>query len=220
MKDYRVVDLSWKLTPPNPGVGGLAPRRLEMRRYTVGPGEYMFEVDTMSHIGTHVEVPSHFMGAAFPGQEGKDLSEMPVEAFLGSAYVVDVKDFQPATPVLPEHLEATGAGEGDILLIGNSPHTERGQKVYVSSDAAQWMVDRGIKMMGMEYSVGYEEPGAQTLLDMHTHVKLLSHDIPFLENMAHFDQLQEKHVFFIALPLNIVGMDSWPVRAVALEGIY
>lgn len=219
MDNYRVVDLSWKLTPPNPGVGGVAPRRLEIRRYTYGPGEYMFDVDTMSHIGTHVEVPSHFMGAAFPGSEGKDLSQLPVETFLGSAYVVDLRDFEPATPVLPEHLQATGAGKGDILLIGNSPHAERGRKVYVSREAAQWMVDRGIKMMGMEYSVGYEEPGRKTLQDMHTHVKLLSHDIPFLENMAHFDQLREKHVFFIALPLSVVGLDSWPVRAVALEGV-
>ena len=148
------------------------------------------------------------------------MSQVPVEAFLGSAYVVDLRDFKPATPVLPEHLEITGAGEGDILLIGNSQHTERGQKPYISKGAAQWMVDHGIKMMGMESTVGYEEPGSQTLQDMDTHVKLLSHDIPFLENMAHFDQLREKHVFFIALPLNVVGLDSWPVRAVALEGLF
>jgi len=134
--------------------------------------------------------------------------------------MLDLKGFEAAQPVLPEHLEATRAGRGDILLIGNSLHTEIGQRPYVSKEAAQWMVDHGIKMLGMDYSVAKEEPGGKTLHDMRTHVKLFSHDIPILHNLAHFDQLREEHVFFIGLPLNVVGLDAWPVRAVALEGLF
>lgn len=220
MKDYRVVDLSWNLVPPNPDLGGMGPRRLEFRRFAVYLGEFFHEVDTLSHVGTHVEVPSHFIDAAYPGRKGKDLSQIPVEAFLGSAYVVDLKEFGQGAPVLVEHLAATGAGRGEILLVGNGRFTVEEEKPYISKEAAQWMVDQGIKLLGMDHKVQYDEPGAESLTDMHTHVKLLGHDIPFLENMAHFDRLTESHVFFIALPVSIVGLDSWPVRAVALEGLF
>ena len=40
---------------------GKEERRLEIRSYKVYAGEVMHEIDTMSHIGTHVEVPSHFI---------------------------------------------------------------------------------------------------------------------------------------------------------------
>jgi len=220
MQDYRVVDLTWKLTPPNPDVGGMGPRRLELRQGTLWAGEYTFDIDITSHTGTHVEVPFHFVGAAFPGRRGKDVSEMSPETFMGRAYFVDLKDFEPRQPVLPQHLDQAGAGKGDILLIGNSRHTGKGQKPYISKEAAAWMAENGIKMLGMDWTVGYEEYGIQTLQEMHTHLNLLMNDIPLLENMAHFDQLGAKCVFFIALPLNIVGMDASPVRAVALEGLF
>lgn len=220
MRNYRVVDLSWQLTPPNPDVGGFGPRRLDIRRKTIWLGEYSFDVDITSHSGTHVEAPSHYIPAVFPERVARDISVLPIELFLGPAYVVDLQDLEPRAAILPEHLAATGAGRGDILLIGNSRHAARGQKPYLSREAARWMVDHGIKMAGMDNTLAYEEPGVQTMQEMHTHLELLSHDIPFLENMAHMDQLHERHVFFIALPLNIVGLDSCPVRAVALEGVY
>jgi arylformamidase len=219
MKDFRVVDLSWRLSPPNPDVGGMGSRRLELHQGYLWAGEYSFDIDLTSHTGSHVEVPYHFVGPAFPGRRGKDISEIPLDVFLGPAYVVDLKDFELRQPVQPAHLEATGAQEGDILLIGNSRHPEPGQKPYLSKEGAAWIAEHGIKMLGMDWTMRYEEYGIQTLQEMHTHLHLLLNDIPLLENLAHFDDLRETHVFFIALPLNIVGLDACPVRAVALEGV-
>jgi len=218
MEAYRVVDLSWRLTPPSPDVGGMGPRRLELRRGELWAGEYTFDIDMTSHTGTHVEVPYHYVGPAFPGRRGKDVSELPADLFLGPAYVVDLKELEPRQPVLPQHLQETGAGKGDILLIGNSPHTAPGQKPYFSKEAAAWVAENGIKAVGMDWTVRYEEYGIETLQEMHTHFHLLMNDIPLLENLTNFEQLRETYVFFIALPLNIVGLDSCPVRAVALEG--
>ncbi|RLI23484.1 hypothetical protein DRO58_09105, partial [Candidatus Bathyarchaeota archaeon] len=90
--ECRVIDLSFKLHP------GKEERRLEIRRFTYGAGEFMHDIDTMSHIGTHVECPSHYVDARY-GKKGADLSKIPVEAFLGEAVLVDLSDKAAREPV-------------------------------------------------------------------------------------------------------------------------
>ena len=48
---------------------------------------------------------------------------------------------------------------------------------------------------------------------------LLAGEIVIVESLANLRNLQEKKVFFIALPLKIEGRDGSPVRAVAIEGM-
>ena len=54
---------------------------------------------------------------------------------------------------------------------------------------------------------------------MRLHVELLSRDIPMIEGLCYLDQLRERRFYFIGLPYRIVGCDSWPVRAIAIEGV-
>ena len=50
----RVVELNKVVEP------GKEARRLEIRRFKIFAGEFMHDIDTMSHIGTHAEAPFPF----------------------------------------------------------------------------------------------------------------------------------------------------------------
>jgi kynurenine formamidase len=46
---------------------------------------------------------------------------------------------------------------------------------------------------------------------------LLDRGIPLVEQLAHLDQLSRPHFTALVLPIPISGLDSFPVRVVALE---
>jgi kynurenine formamidase len=54
---------------------------------------------------------------------------------------------------------------------------------------------------------------------MKFHIAMLGNDIPMIEGLCYLDQLRERRFFVIALPYRVAGSDSWPVRAIALEGV-
>jgi kynurenine formamidase len=210
--ECRVVDLSLKLYP------GREKRRLEIRRFSYIAGEYMYDIDTMSHIGTHVECPSHYVNARY-GVNGADLSEIPVEVFLGEAVFIDLSYKSAREPVTVEDLERAGVREGDIVLIGNSRFTGE-DSPYISPEAAKWLAENRVKMVGVDDSVQVEAPGNTGSLElMATHDYLLSNNIPIIERLCNLDRLGKRRFLFIGLPVNIVGLDSFPIRAVVLEPV-
>lgn len=211
----RIVDLSYTLHP------GKERRRLEIRSFAYGPGETMHDIDTMSHIGTHVEVPSHFIDACY-GLKGKDLSQIPIKSFLGEAIFINQADKGVRQPITVEDLKQEGVDEGDIVLIGNSPYP-RGEKPYLPAEAVRWLAEKKIKMIGFDTTVGIEEPRTtgekRKLKDMATHDNMLKNDIPIIEVLTNMGELRKKRFFFIALPVSVVGLDSFPIRALAFEEI-
>lgn len=208
--ECRVVDLSLKLHP------GREERRLEIRRFTYIAGEYMHDIDTMSHIGTHVECPSHYVNARY-GIDGADISKIPVETFLGEAVFVDLSSKSAYEPITIKDFEDADVREGDIVIIGNSRFKGK-ERPYISPEAAKWLAERKIKMVGVDDSVQVEAPENINSLElMATHDYLLSNNIPIVERLCNLNSLKKRRFLFIGLPVNIVGLDSFPIRAVALE---
>jgi arylformamidase len=201
--NLRVIDLSVRLDPHS------EPRRLKIRPYiSEQTGTTMHEIDTMSHIGTHVEAPSHYVKGS------KDVAQLAPALFLGEGMVLHFSFDEPYRPITTEELEKAAGGAlrpGDIVFMTNS-HPPEG-KPYLSTEGARWLLDKGVKMIGFDDSISVEPPGQMT-----THELMLGNDIPIIENLTNLEQVREKRVFLIALPLFIEGLDSSPLRAVAIEG--
>ena len=49
------------------------------------------------------------------------------------------------------------------------------------------------------------------------HIRLFERDIPFIHSLVNLVKVDAQRVFFIALPMLIGGLDSSPVRAIAIE---
>lgn len=207
----RIVELN-KLVEP-----GKEARRLEIRRFRIFAGEFMHDIDTMSHIGTHAEAPSHFIPALPEGKEAPDISEFPADAWWGEAIFINLAKLPPRAKVTAELLRQKGVRKGDIVVIGNCPYKDD-ENISMTDEASRWLAEVGIKLLAMDFSYKIEEDFSE-LIKMRAHVELLTRNIPLIEGLAHLDQLKDERFFFMGLPCRVKGCDAWPIRAIAIEGI-
>ena len=220
LKKYRIIDLSREMVPgvksADEYVHGKELRRLELRRYIYKPDNtIMHWVDTESHIGTHVEGPSHYI------RGGKDISSVPIEHFVGEAVVLNFTDKPPKNgkpqPITPADFEKAGVKKNDIVLMW-SPYG-RGEYPYLSVEGARWLRKTGIKLLGFQ-NIGVESPVAPPTPGFPGSMEtpgLLKYDICLVELLANLDKIKNNRVFFIGLPIRIAGLDSSWIRAIALE---
>ena len=218
MVKMKVIDLTYSLHPGK-----------EQRRLKITPentlerdGSNSFVVELNNHIGTHVECPFHNL------REGKKVNEMPAEAFIGEAVVLNLMHRALDREISDRDLEQAGAEvkPGDIALL-MTRYDERFQpeemqsiryqaeSPFLSFDATEWLINHGAKLVGIdfwsieEYPIGPEgEP---------KHVLLFRKDIPLLHSLTNLKEITKPRVLFAALPLPIEGLDSMPIRAVAIE---
>lgn len=218
----RVVDLT---RPIVPGEGG-RPFEIERKRTEEltphvpvdHPWYVMHRIQTISHIGTHVEAPYH----CFPN--GRDLGSVPIETFVGEAAVLNLSALPPDSLVGADELVALaepvgGIWEEDIVFIRTGYAGRQGSDAYehrpsLTAEAMRYLVDRGVKLVGTDLS-GLEGPRTPGHLDCH--LVLLGNDIPFIENLANLDQLTQPRVFVCALPVPVKGLDAFPLRVIAFE---
>lgn len=212
LRKYRVIDLTRELQPGLLKLGGRyvhgqEVRRLEISQFVYTPDNMLMHwVETETHVGTHVEGPSHYR------DELRCVSRLPVEAFMGEAVILDFESLPPVSgkgqPILPMHLQ--GVKRGDIVLM-RSPYEGKGAP-YISPEAASALEERGVKMIGIQ-GVQLEASASSVA----SHETLLAHDVPVIEGLVNLEKITRERVFYIGLPLRIDGLDSSWIRAVALE---
>jgi kynurenine formamidase len=175
------------------------------------------QIGMSGHAGTHVEAPLHAV------EVGAAVGELPVEQFFGETVILDLSDVPWSMPVERPRLEdaashAGGIRAGDIVFIyfgwDRRAATEGGGPPYPTPDALQWLVDPGIKLLGID-SPGLEVPGSRELIN---HRILFDGGIPLIESLAHLEDLRESRVYVFAQPLPALGTDAIPLRVLAFEG--
>jgi len=219
----RLVDLSHTIIPKT----GSRPMNIEM----APPPEFgyfpedqwyiMHNVAFLDHIGTHIEVPYHVV------EEGDDLASVPLERLCGEAVILDLTEVEPGSDVtlsaIQEAAEAAGGmNRNDIVFcrFGFDKYydqPDRPKSPSFTAEAVQWLVDQGMKMMGVDTG-GIELPKSDPRAPkQYNHHLLLDKGIPLIENLAHLDQLSRSRVTIFAFPVAIEQLDSFPLRVVALE---
>ena len=172
-------------------------------------GVNLSELCLGSHTGTHVDAPSHFVKGA------KGIDRVDLQRFIGPAWVADLR--QVKSGITADDLTKARIPPGSrrvLLRTSNSLwwHPARAFRtdfVYLAPDGADWMVERGIELVGIDYlSIeGYAVPGAPT------HKTLLAAGIPILEGLDLFTARPGRWQM-AALPLRIVNGDAGLTRAV------
>jgi arylformamidase len=154
------------------------------------------------HTGTHVDAPSHFIDG------GGAVESLPLKALMGPALVVDARDVVEEIGV---ELVERELGEGCERVVFSTRNSELWDEagftkdfVGISPQAASLLVERGVRLVGIDYlSVG--EPA--------THRELLSHGVILLEGLD-LRGIKAGRYRLICLPLRLVGTDGAPARAV------
>lgn len=166
-----------------------------------------------AHAGTHVDAPNHFL----PGAGG--VETIPLDSLVGPAFVVEMAaDVEMVTAGVLESSQVPSDTSRILLKTRNSGWSTSSAEFdteYVACDetAAHWFVNRGIRLVGMDYlSV---EPFDADADGFPTHHTLLEAGIVILESLDLAGVAPGPYTL-IALPLRVPGSDGAPTRAVLL----
>lgn len=215
----RMIDLSKKVIPGKAeGPVDTGPRKYEIKSFASPPGELMHNIEMESHISTHVEAPSHFVPVRY-GRSAHDISEMALTKFFGIAVLVDCQDFAPKTAIGAEVLSRFQIQEDDIVLIGKCQHQGENRS-YLVKEGVEYLLQKKIKMVGIDDTVYPENPELRPkhLKTYFTHDLMLSNEIPIIEALANLEKLKKPRFLFFGFPAKMGGLESFPIRAVAIEG--
>jgi len=165
------------------------------------------QLATSAHIGTHMDAPKHFI------DHGVGIDALPLAAVLGPCRVVEIKDHHA---IQPAELESAQLLPGERILF-KTRNSARGWTtdefvkdfVYISKEAAQFLVDRAVQTVGVDYlSVGgFFKDGVPT------HQILLGAPIWIIEGL-NLSQVQPGSYELICLPIKLRGADGAPARAI------
>ena len=160
-----------------------------------------------AHTGTHMDAPLHFI------RDGASLDKLPLQATIGPARVIDIKD---PVSINPEELHPHNitAGERILFKTRNSDKSWKSERfdedfVYISQQGARYLAERGILTVGVDYlSVGgFKRDGVET------HHALLGAGIWIIEGL-NLAEVTPGNYELICLPLKISGVEGAPARAV------
>lgn len=173
------------------------------------------DMHVCTHIGTHVEAPRHHL------KNGKDISGLPLETFMGSAIRLDFRSKGRQGRIEGADLRKLSGKirKNDIVILwvewdkyyGKPQHLDRPS---LSLDAARFLVKKKIKCIGVDAS-GIEL--APKAAEQPVHHLLLRHNIPIIEELTNLGAIRNERFVFLGLPLRMKQLDSSPIRAIAIE---
>jgi arylformamidase len=154
-----------------------------------------------------MDAPRHFI------EGGATIETMPIEATVGRARVIEIKD--------PEMIRKTEVefykpekGERILFKTRNSSHAWKTSEfqeeyIYIPPDTARYLAEVGVMTVGVDYlSVGGFKSGGPE-----THVALLGAGIWIIEGL-NLEHVQPGDYQLVCLPLKLEGSDGSPVRAI------
>lgn len=161
------------------------------------------------HTGTHVDAPCHFIA----GAAGVD--SLALDALIGPAWVAELAT---AGPITAQDLAGVGVPQGVERLLLKTPNSALWARrefcpdfAYLTPDAARWVVERGVRLIGVDYLSVEAFAGDGT-----THEILLGAGVVVLEGL-NLSEVSGGWYTLHCLPLKILGADGAPARVVLVR---
>lgn len=228
MKLQNIIELSHRLTPGREEF----PLEIETLRtddalaksgrqssHEIKQGDNIWyiiqEVRMGSHVGTHIEFPYHHL------KDGKSAADYPLQRMVGEAVLLDFSHKTKDEEITKQEIIDLNADirKGDILVIRTDMDkrwkTERAHdRPVLSIEATEYLVTEiGIHCIATD-ATGLEVRGRD---DQPVHEILFHNDVAMVESLKDLDRLSSQRFTMIMLPLMVEGMDSCPIRAIAIE---
>ncbi|OON69369.1 cyclase family protein [Hymenobacter sp. CRA2] len=162
------------------------------------------ELSLSAHTATHVDAPRHFLA------DGDDVTQIDLQTLMGPARVVEIEHERFITREELEKLPNVQPGERLLFRTRNSHRPWATAPfnpdfVRVRADAAEWLRERQVACVGVDYlSVGPAD----------THKILLGAGITVIEGLNLLTVAPGRYEI-ICLPLLIEGADGAPARIIA-----
>jgi arylformamidase len=192
----QIIDVSVPVRPGMITYPGDPEVRLE-RVSSIADGEVanLSRLDLGVHSGTHVDAPLHFVDG------GASVETLPLDVLVGPCVVVD-------------GLDAAAVPRGAERVLFKTPNSRLWERDEFSEDfvaldgaAARALVERGVRLVGIDYlSIGDEE----------AHRALLGAGVVAIEGLD-LREVDPGEYRLVCAPLKLEGAEGAPARVLLLR---
>lgn len=195
----KIMDLS---VASSNSTEGISVTLRDNRPVYVGHECYGYDLVIKSHTGTYFETSSHVF------REGKNTDQVPINELILPGMCVKITHNHRSINANDLENACEAIEPGSALLIDVGKDTDK----YFSLDAAQWMAEKEVAVMGSNtkrYDNGFENPTG-------FFIDLFKAEIPIIANLTNLNLLPVKDFTVIILPLHITGVCTVPCRVVCV----
>lgn len=205
----RIYDISLTISPEIPTWPGdpvVVVERAE--KIEAGAQSNTSRLEMSAHTGTHVDAPYHFIAT------GNTVEALDLRVLTGRAYVLHLPEAEVITAEVLDGAGIPPRTRRVLFRTRNSDYWANGEKTFqrdfvaISGDGAGYLVNRGVKLVGVDYlSV------APFTDSVPTHKTFLEAGVVIVEGLDLSKVSQGRYAFY-CLPLKINGSDGAPARAI------
>jgi arylformamidase len=159
-----------------------------------------------THYGTHIDAPRHFF------EDGVSVDAIALDILVGKVRVVDLTEVDR---IERRDLEALDLRE-DLRVLAKTRMSGLLRKrdlvaehVHLTADAARYLVQAGIKLIGIDYI----SVDGSALAEFPAHQELLGAGVVIVESLD-LSEVEPGEYDLICLPLRLAGAEAAPARVV------
>ena len=211
----KIHDVTLTVRPGMTTWGGEpGPEITPLRRIARGDTANVSTITMGDHTGTHVDPPIHFI------EGGATVDQLPVDALLGPCVVLEYDGLGNVSADWLESARVPADTKRILIKTSNSrlwddpTQTFTRDIVAVNASAARWCVQRGVRLVGVDYLT--IEPQGPEKAGYPTHHTLLGAGVVIIEGLD-LRGIAAGGYELICAPLKIAGGDGAPARVFLLE---
>jgi arylformamidase len=205
----RTYDITLTITPQTIVWPGDSPVKItQTSSMALGDNANVSEISMSCHTGTHVDAPDHFLN------NGINVDDLSLDLLVGRAYVLYLPDVSMITASVLMQAEIPPRTRRLLFKTRNSDLWASGNRefqtdfVALSVDAAELLVDRNVKVVGIDYlSIAPYKMGTPV------HTILLNAGVVIIEGLE-LSKVSQGRYTLHCLPLKLGGVEGAPTRAV------
>jgi len=209
----RIYDISLPISNKMPVWPGDPQPNLErIAKMEEGAECNISQISMGVHLGTHVDAPYHFLGGDAP-----TIEQLSLHSLIGRVYVLHLDDdIDLVTANTLEKAQVPSRTRRLLIKTRNSHLWEQPQTIFqedfvaISPDGAKYLVDHGIKVVGVDYlSVAPFSDSVET------HRILLKAGVIIIEGLD-LSKVSQGRYSMYCLPLKLVGAEGAPARTILI----
>lgn len=208
----KIHDISYPISPNMPVWPGDPPVVIErVSSMEAGAGVNISRISCGVHIGTHVDAPLHFL------RDGERVQNLDLYILVGDAVVLEIPS--DVSLITAEVIRKAGLAAGTERVLFKTSNQERWKLapefqtdfVGISPDGAQYLVDVGVKLVGVDYlSVAPFNNSREP------HEIFLKAHLILLEGV-YLNKITPGNYMLCCLPLKLIDSEGSPCRAILME---
>ena len=198
LEEYEIIDISYTVVP-----GENPDRPFAIQKALLDDKTFRYDIlKTHSHVGTHVEVGAHFY------EDGKTITDYPLERFHGPGILFSVKDINVTEETCIKTI-GSKIQNGDIIIIRNDTGIKLTKhQIYmgeeaglpiITLEAARWLAKYKPKLLVLDY------------------IRLGENIDEIREFVDNLDKINQERFYVMSLPIKFQNLDSSFCRAIVIQ---